>query len=468
MNLEKLVGKDSQIAAVLCLQYGDSGKGKISDMLMREWGDVNARGTGGANAGHTVYVNGKKKVFHLLPVGVTYDREEKISILGQGMVIDPLELLNEIDGVLASGGSCNNLRVSRDAHVVMPYHIDMDRANKAQTNGGIGSTGRGIGPAYADKIARFGVTMGDLIEKDNLVSRLRKIKSDNSERTINIDELVATMEKIAPKLLPFIRDTSSDIHDLLVEGKRIVLEGAQGALLSVEHGMYPYVTSSDCTLNGTASGVGLSARAVDCVLGVCKFPFMSKVGGGPFPTELGGDKSAAYCAEEINGKSAHTKQFEEAEWGDRVNELMNSEDSFLQGIGVRIATGEHGATTGRPRRVGWTDAVSARYAARITSVDKLVLTKTDVPEELEHIRFCRAYELDGKTLSVFPRSPNDTKRVRPIYTRKYKGPFARAGTQDYASVPIELKRAISDFRDCVGVPIGAISTGPHAEDMIIF
>lgn len=467
MNIERLVGEDAQIAGVLCLQFGDSGKGKISDLLMRTWGDVNARGTGGANAGHTVYVKGKRRVFHLLPVGITYDREGKITMLGQGMVIDPFELWKEMNDVTASGGSYTNLQISQDAHVVMPYHLEMDKGNKTQTNGGIGSTGRGIGPAYADKIARFGVTMRDLTDKDTLVRRLRHIKEASPERNIDVDQITTSMYEVARHLAPFMRDTSSELRKLLERGKKVVLEGAQGTLLSVEHGTYPYVTSSDCTLNGTASGVGLSARKVDSVLGICKFPFMSRVGGGPFPTEFGGAESAAYCAREVNGKAAHTRECEAAHYAGRVDELLNSSDPFLKGIGVRMAADEYGATTGRPRRVGWVDAFSARYATWINSVDKLVLTKVDALEGINSIQICTAYENASGLPLDFPRSPAELACAQPVYGMKYPGPFACRGIRDYSNLPEGLRTAIEHFRWCVGAPVGAISTGPEAEDTIV-
>lgn len=467
MNLEGLVGRETQIAAVLCLQYGDSGKGKISDLLMRDWGDINARGTGGANAGHTVYVNGERRVFHLLPVGITYDSAGKTTILGQGMVIDPFELWREMKTVIDAGGSCTNLQISADAQVVMPYHIAMDEKNKTQTNGGIGSTGKGIGPAYTDKVARVGVTMRDLLDRDALATRLRRISEKHPERSLNIDFLVEQMSAVARNFAPLVTDTNTFLYDALRNGKRVVLEGAQGALLSVEHGTYPYVTSSDCTLNGTASGVGLPARAVDCVLGICKFPFMSRVGGGPFPTELGGARSAAHCAEERGGKAVHTRAAEAEDYAGRVAEFLNSPDLFLQGIGVRMAADEYGATTGRPRRVGWTDAVSARHAARVNSVDTLVLTKVDALDGIKEIQLCRAYRFDGQHLHTFPRDSRTLARVEPVYSPSYPGPFTSKGVRSYDQLPEGLKTAIQNFSALVGAPVGAISTGPEADDTII-
>jgi adenylosuccinate synthase len=465
VNVKKLVGKESQVVAVLCMQYGDSGKGKFSDLLMRSWGDVCARGTGGANAGHTVFVGGRKRIFHLIPAGITYDNEGKITILGQGMVIDPLEFQKEIREIQSAGGSHDGLYVSEEAHVVMPYHIEMDRSNKSQANGGIGSTGRGIGPAYADKIARDGITIRDLLKRDTLIRRLETLRSKFPERGINIERIVSELDDSIRFIRSFADDTGTRMHNLLAEGKKVVLEGAQGALLSVEHGTYPYVTSSDCTLNGTASGVGISANKVDCVLGICKFPIMSRVGAGPFPTEFGGRYSELYCGQThaVNGKeeSVWTREAERKIFPD-PDSLINSSSEFLQGIGARMLADEYGATTGRPRRVGWTDAVSARYTARVSGVDKLVLTKVDSVPNFKEFRICIGYSDGTQTSERFPRSSDELRGVSPIYST-YKG-FGDLGSVNCLNkAPDSLRNAIIDFEKFVGPRVGAVSVGPEAD-----
>ena len=288
MPLDKLL-KNVQTIAVICNQWGDTGKGKFSDYFASQWADVTARGTGGNNAGHTVVVNGKEKIFHLIPAGVTNDSLGKTTILGNGMVIDLAVLSSELDDLDKEGVSYNNLLISRDANVIMPYHINRDKAkHQSQKKGGIGSTGRGIGPCYTDKVARRGIMINDLFNRDRLVKKINKVREFYLEQKIDTENIIEQLKPYAERIEPFVRDTVAEMHNFMRGGKKILLEGAQGLLLSIEHGTYPYVTSSDCSLNGTASGVGLSAKNIDLSLGIVKFPFMTRVGAGPFPTELGG------------------------------------------------------------------------------------------------------------------------------------------------------------------------------------
>jgi len=466
-GLERLLG-NAQIVAIVCNQYGDTGKGKFSDVLAQEWADVVARGTGGANAGHTVFIEGKPHAFHLLPAGITYDSRGLVTILGNGMVIDPHALIEEIDEWTNLGGTHKNLMISEDANVVMRYHIAFDRAkNQSQKEGGIGSTGRGMGPAYTDKIARRGIVMRDLLDKDTLAQKIKNALPFYPEQEIDVGSIMAEMQPVAERLGPLLRNTAKEMHVMVRRGKRIVLEGAQGLLLSVEHGVPPYVTSSDCSVNGTASGVGISAKAVDLVLGICKFPLMTRVGGGPFPTELGGKKSEDYCAQtDSDGKPTHRREVELAAcpyW----RELMNSGDSFLQGIGMRIAAGEYGATTGRPRRVGWTDAVAARYAVGINGPMKLVLTKVDAVAGIKQFKIAYAYLIPScAPATSFSRDAGLLRgcsadcRVYPGY-----GDIRKART--YGELPSGLRNAIRDFEKFAGSQVGVVSVGPEAHQTII-
>ena len=468
-GLERLL-RDVQIAAVVCNQFGDTGKGKFSDLLAQYWADVIARGTGGANAGHSVVIDGKTRVFHLLPAGMTYDKRGVVNIMGNGMVIDPFALNEELDDLVRSGGSYNNLMISQDAHVILPFQIDYDKAkDQSQRDGGIGSTGRGIGPAYTDKIARRGIMVRHLLDKDTLATRLGKLQTFYPD--INIEKIVADLGPVTERLRPMVRDTVNAMHGFIASGKKIGLEGAQSLLLSIEHGVYPYSTSSDCSVNGTASGVGISAKAIDLVLAICKFPFMSKVGGGPFPTEFGGRKSEEYCAAtEVRKDGEKVAKFRaevEKSMYPQGRDLMNDADEFMQGVGIRMAAGEYGATTGRPRRPGWTDAVAARYASGINGPMKLVLTKVDCLAGINEFKICYGYRTpSGGRSEDFVRDAGFLRSVTPEY-RTYRGYGDIRDARSVADLPEDLQQAIREFGEFARSPIGAISIGPEANQTII-
>ncbi len=478
ISLEKLVG-DAQILAILCNQYGDTGKGKFVDFFAAHWADVIARGTGGNNAGHTVIVGGEKKVFHLVPSGITYDSQGKVNILGNGTVIDLKVLNEELESLRAKNASYNNLMISRDAHVVLPHHISIDKAeNKSQKNGGVGSTGRGIGPCYTDKTARRGVTIGDLFDKDVLYNKMKKLKKAYPEGKIDPDEVMNYLYSNFEEIKPLVRDTVSEIHRLLDQGKKLCLEGAQGLLLSVEHGTYPYVTSSDCSLNGTANGVGISAQAVDLNLGLLKFPFMTRVGGGPFPTELGGKKSEEYCGGEAsrddelskcgipftgNSREGNVKYDPKHE---KISEMLNSSDEFIQGIGIRLAAEEYGATTGRPRRVGWTDMVAARYALSFCGPrSKMILTKPDSLSGIKSFKLANGYKNGGPEILGFTKDAEKLRGMDPQY-REYPGYGSLDGVKNYSELPEGLKSGIEDLERFVRAPVSIVSTGPGQSENI--
>ncbi|MCX6749515.1 MAG: adenylosuccinate synthetase [Candidatus Pacearchaeota archaeon] len=471
--------KGVQIIAIICNQWGDSGKGKFSDYFASQWADVTARGTGGNNAGHTVIVNGKEKIFHLIPAGILYDSLGKITILGNGMVIDISSLTKEIDELITGGISCNNLMISKDANVIMPYHIRRDQArDQSQKDGGIGSTGRGIGPCYADKIARRGVFIADLFDREKLIKKIEKIKKDGiyPEQVINTDEIIDILMTFTERIRPFVKDTVSEMHKFVREGKKILLEGAQGLLLSVENGTYPYVTSSDCSLNGTASGVGLSAKMIDLPLGIVKFPFMTRVGGGAFPTELGGKKSEDYCAEKGHEKVNELIQYEiphqiigsEVIYNKadlKILTMINSNDEFIRGIGIRLAAGEYGATTGRPRRIGWTDAVAARYAVGING-PLIILTKPDSLSGINNFKLCYGYKNGDATTEIFSREDEVLRKSEPIL-KTYEGYEDISDIQNYDNLPAGLKEAIGDFERFTGGKVVIVSTGSASENTIV-
>jgi adenylosuccinate synthase len=349
--------------------------------------------------------------------------------------------------------------------------------NRSQSGGGIGSTGKGIGPCYADKIARRGVRVSDLFDRDLLARRIEAALPFYPGLSLDPEEILAGLEPLAERIKPLVRDTTAEIHRLYREGKKILLEGAQGLLLSVEHGTYPYVTSSDPSLNGAAGGVGLPAAAVDLPLGVVKFPFMTRVGGGPFPTELGGVRSEDHCGDESITLREELERFEvpyrmEEDrprydlQDERIRRLMNDDDPFLQGVGLRLAAGEYGAVTGRPRRIGWCDAVAARYAARINGVSRTILTKPDACAGLDRFRIGYGYRIAEEVRTDFPRGAGALREADPQY-REYEG-YGRIGSiRAYQELPQSLCQAVSDVETFTDTSTAIISVGPEAEQTII-
>ncbi len=477
MSLSHLL-KDIQTIAIICNQWGDTGKGKFSDYFASEWADVIARGTGGNNAGHTVVRDGKERTFHLLPAGIAYDNLGKINILGNGMVLDLQVLSAELDDLENEGLSYNNLVISKDAHVIMPYHVARDRAqNQPQKNGGIGSTGKGIGPCYADKIARCGIRDSDLFNQDILAGKIKKAMLFYPEQDMNVEKITAHIAPLARRIKPMVRDTVAQIHELIRQGKKILLEGAQGLLLSIEHGTYPYVTSSDSSLNGTAAGVGLSAKDIDLPLGTVKFPFMTRVGGGPFPTELGSIASEEHCQNEEITQELELRKYEipyEMENGkihydtkhEKIRDLMNSADPLQQGIGIRLAAAEYGATTGRPRRTGWTDALAAKYAIKINATSKIILTKTDAIAGARNFSVCYGY-IDGSTKqNTFRTESAFLQRVSPVYNQ-YEGYQDISSVKCSQQLPPSLQKAISDFEKFTESSVAIVSVGREMDRTIV-
>lgn len=365
---------------VIGAQWGDEGKGKITDLLSRS-ADVVVRSQGGVNAGHTVVVQGQTFKLHLIPSGILYPNTE--CIIGSGTVIDPQVLLAEMDQLQALGISFDNLFISQTAHVTMPYHRLIDCASEERRGEyRIGTTGRGIGPTYADKSERTGIRVLDLINPDQLRRQLEwtiNYKNVILERLYNIapldpEEVIIEYLQYAERLRPFIIDSSLKIYEAVQKRKNILFEGAQGTLLDLDHGTYPYVTSSNPIAGGACVGAGVGPTIIDRVIGVAK-AYTTRVGEGPFPTELNGAIGQLLC--------------------DRGAEF--------------------GTTTGRRRRCGWFDAVIGRYAVRINGLDCLAITKLDVLDELDEIKVCVAYEIDGNTCAHFPTNASLFAHCKPIY-----------------------------------------------------
>lgn len=399
------------------------------------------------------------------------------------MVINPAVLAGEFDMLDHAGLSYERLMVSEDAHVIMPYQINDDKLrNQSLENGGIGSTGRGIGPCYTDKIRRMGIMISDLFDVDELRKKISKAAENYPQQFPtgkisgdDLEKIIAELKPYSERIKPFVRNTNQEMKRFYREGKKILLEGAQGLLLSVDLGIYPYVTSSDCSLIGTIAGVGLPPEAVDLCLGVIKFPVMSKVGGGPFVTEFGGIAGEEYCKDKSRNKIEQLVHYGVPHQivGDKVcyNHcdpkilgMIISNDPVVKSAGLRLAAGEFGATTGRLRRLGWFDAVAARYAVGINGL-YLVITKVDPFPDLDEFQICNSYTLDGKEIE-FSRKPKILRQIQPGY-KTFPGYGDVRGIKLYEDLPDELKQPIKYIEEFTGGQVLMVSNGPGPEEMIV-
>jgi adenylosuccinate synthase len=415
--------------SVLGAQWGDEGKGKIVDLLTRHFSIV-ARYQGGHNAGHTVYVNGTKFILRLIPSGILHPGIT--CVIGNGVVIDPQALFAEIDELATNGIEvAGRILVSEKAHLILPYHRDLDLLSEARRGERkIGTTSRGIGPAYEDKIARRGIRVGDLLDpagleqnvRDNVNARNRLVHDSTMDWKAVLDELMTH----AARIRPMMRDVSVLLAEAMEAGQSILFEGAQGTLLDIDHGTYPYVTSSNASIGGVCTGLGIPPRAVGRVVGVAK-AYTTRVGEGPLPTELTG------------------------EMGNRLRETGK----------------EFGAVTGRPRRCGWYDAVAVRYAARINGLDGLALTKLDVLDGLERIDLCTAYRCGGRTLTDFPSDVGQLAACEPVYESMPGWSTPTKGVRTFDELPDAAKRYIARLEDVSGVRALIVSTGSERDDTIV-
>ncbi|AEA34615.1 adenylosuccinate synthase [Hippea maritima] len=415
---------------VIGSQWGDEGKGKIVDILTEE-ADLVVRYQGGSNAGHTVCVGDKKFILHLIPSGIL--REDKVCVIGNGVVIDPKSFIEEKATLEDLGINVNErLMISEKAHLVMPYHKELDAKKEAILGENkIGTTKRGIGPAYTDKHARIGIRVCDLLSSDVLKEKIESnVKEINrfcelysiepfDDKTI-YDEYVGYAEE----LKPHIRNTVYYLNGAYRNGRSILFESAQGSMLDVDFGTYPFVTSSNPTVGGAFVGTGLPFRALDSVVAVVK-AYTTRVGNGPFPTELTDD-----VGQRIRDKGA-----------------------------------EYGATTGRPRRCGWLDLVVVKYAAMINGVDSLALTKLDVLDDMDEIKVCVGYEYEGKKIGFIPSQLEEFAKCKPIY-RSFKGWGSTKGVEKYEDLPENARKYIEFIEKTVGVRFSIISTGAKREETI--
>jgi adenylosuccinate synthase len=415
--------------AVLGAQWGDEGKGKIVDLLTPRF-DIVARYQGGHNAGHTVYVNGTKFVLRLIPSGILHP--DVVCVIGNGVVVDPQALFSELDELTRNGINVKNrLFVSDKAHLILPYHRDLDLLSEARRGERkIGTTSRGIGPAYEDKIGRRGIRAGDLADaraleenvRANVEARNRLVQDSHMEWQPVLQQLLES----GARLLPMVRDISLMLAEAMRAGQSILFEGAQGTLLDIDHGTYPYVTSSNASIGGVCTGLGVGPRAINGVLGVVK-AYTTRVGEGPLPTELTG------------------------EMGNRLRDSGN----------------EYGAVTGRPRRCGWYDAVAVRYGVRINGLDALALTKLDVLDGLERIEICTAYRCGSRTLTEFPSDLSQLAACEPIYESMSGWDTPTRGARRFSDLPENARRYIARLEQVSGVPAAIVSTGSDREDTIL-
>ena len=424
----------SEITAIVGAQWGDEGKGKITDFFAGE-SDYVVRFHGGNNAGHTVIVNGETYKLHLIPSGIVYG--EPISVIGNGVVVDPKALLDEIDYVIQKGIK-PKLMVSDRAHVIMPYHISLDNAlSNHQADLAAGSTGRGIAPVYADKMFRNGIRMIDLLEPEVFHEKLekgysfsKKLIRDALEEPfdLNLEEIFETYVKYGEKLSTYICDTSVELYKAHKLGKSILFEGAQGISLDVDHGVYPYTTSSNTAAGHVSTGTGVSFREIKKIIGVVK-AYLSRVGESPLPTELHGD-------------DAHT---------------------------LREKGSEYGTTTGRPRRVGWLDLVQVRQAVRVNGLTEIALTKLDILNGFKKLPICIEYDITGTRIKEMPASLSQFRHAKPIYNTLpgWEELPNNVWDKGFDALPEALKNYISYIEEQVECPVTIVSVGPQRHETII-
>ncbi|WP_326717124.1 adenylosuccinate synthase [Vagococcus jeotgali] len=413
---------------VVGTQWGDEGKGKITDFLS-ERAEVIARYQGGDNAGHTIQFDGTTYKLHLIPSGIFY--QDKISIIGNGVVVNPKSLVKELDYLKDHSIPTDNLRISDRAHVILPYHILLDRLQEeAKGDQKIGTTIKGIGPAYMDKAARVGIRLADLLDKEVFAERL-KINLDEKNKVftkiyevdgIDFDDIFEEYYEYGQLLKQYVTDTSVILNDALDNGHHVLFEGAQGVMLDIDQGTYPFVTSSNPVAGGVAIGTGVGPTKVNKVVGVCK-AYTSRVGDGPFPTEL----------------------FDAT--GDTIREVGR----------------EYGTTTGRPRRVGWFDAVVMRHSKRVSGITNLSLNSIDVLTGLPTVKICTAYDLDGETITHYPASLKELSRCKPIYEELPGWQEDVTACKTLEELPENARNYVLRVSELVGVPITTFSVGPDRE-----
>ncbi|EJD86418.1 MULTISPECIES: adenylosuccinate synthase [Staphylococcus] len=413
---------------VVGTQWGDEGKGKITDFLA-EQADVIARFSGGNNAGHTIQFGGETYKLHLVPSGIFY--KDKLAVIGNGVVVDPVALLKELDGLNERGISTDNLRISNRAQVILPYHLAQDEyEERRRGDNKIGTTKKGIGPAYVDKAQRIGIRMADLLEKETFERRLKEnieyknayFKGMFNETCPTFDEIFDEYYAAGQRLKDYVTDTAKILDDANVADEKVLFEGAQGVMLDIDHGTYPFVTSSNPVAGNVTVGTGVGPTSVSKVIGVCK-SYTSRVGDGPFPTEL----------------------FDE------------------DGHHIREVGREYGTTTGRPRRVGWFDSVVLRHSRRVSGITDLSINSIDVLTGLDTVKICTAYELDGEKITEYPANLDQLRRCKPIFEELPGWTEDITGCRSLDELPKNARNYLERISELCGVHISIFSVGPDRE-----
>ncbi len=418
---------------VVGTQWGDEGKGKVVDVITPHV-NVVVRYQGGNNAGHTVVVGREKYVLHSIPSGILHPGCR--CVIGCGVVLDPGALIEEMESLVRRGVTLDgNLFISKNAHLIMPYHPALDRASEAKLgNRRIGTTGKGVGPAYVDKAARVGIRMADLLNERlfreklefNVAQKNRILREIYDAQTFTVDEILNTYVRYAGWLAPYVTDTALLLTRWIETGYSVLFEGAQGTMLDIDHGTYPYITSSSTTAGGAATGTGVPPTRIHGVLGVSK-AYTTRVGGGPFPSEMSGAVAEA----------------------------------------IRARGNEYGATTGRPRRCGWFDAVVARYAVRVNGLDTVALTKLDVLDQCETVKICTGYRHGGELLTEFPEDEHVVAEAEPVYEEVSGWLAPTTGAKNEGDLPAKARRYLERLEELIGAPFCLISTGPQREETIL-
>mgnify|MGYP002613740340 FL=1 len=419
-------------AMVLGTQWGDEGKGKIVDYLAQK-ADVVIRSQGGNNAGHTVVVDDKAFALRLLPSGLLFS--DKTCIIGSGVVVNPEVLLQELDGMKEKGVKVSKLEISTRAHVIMPYHIRIDEEDeKLKGDAKIGTTKNGIGPCYADKINRVGIRIGDLMDKDIFAKKLRvnlKLKNRLFEtyygcQGFDFDTIYQEYLGYAERIRPYVKDTNYSANVYVNEGKKVLFEGAQATMLDIDHGTYPFCTSSNPTAGGACTGSGVGPRRMENIVGVVK-AYTTRVGAGPFPAEQN-----------------------------------NEVGEYLRNTGH-----EFGTVTGRPRRCGWLDTAVVKYAAMLNSLDYLAITRLDILDDLDTIKICTGYRYNGQLLPEYPASLEVLEQVEPVYEDMPGWKTDISACKTYDELPEAARKYVERISELVGVPLGIVSVGPNRSQTII-
>lgn len=413
-------------------QWGDEGKGKMTDYLSQD-ADVVVRSQGGNNAGHTIAFDGKKFALRLVPSGIF--GKDKLAVIGNGVVINPPALLKELHYLQDNGIDISGLRISSRSHVTFPYHILLDKCQEeAKGDHKVGTTKNGIGPTYMDKVSRVGIRMCDLLEKDTFETKLRRNLAEKNELftklyhvdPINFDDIFESYYEYGQELKKYVTDTSRIVNDALDNGQRVLFEGAQGVMLDVDQGTYPYVTASNPIAGGVCTGVGVGPNKINTVVGICK-AYSTRVGAGPFPTEL---------TDEI---------------GDRIRETGH----------------EYGTVTGRPRRVGWFDSVAMRHARWVSGISCLSLNLLDVLTGLKTVKICKAYKLDGKEIDYYPASLKELDRCEPVYEELPGWDEDITGVKKFEDLPVNAQNYLKRVSELSEVPLATVSVGADRIQTII-